>query len=109
MQRAYRHKCAVCLRAAEQHLQGLARWVAPTGGMFLWVELLGVTDAAALLDQMVAEKVLVVPGSYFHHSGTSGVGTGYRTPYVRVSFAFEADEVLVEGFRRLGAVLRKRQ
>ena len=101
VQAAYRRRCAVALRAAKQHLDGLARWEAPEGGMFLWVELLGVRSAEALLEQMTAERVCVVPGSYFSASDTPP-----EMPFVRISFAFASEEVLIEGFRRLGAVIR---
>ena len=70
--------------------------------MFLWLELLGVDDAASLLDEMTKALVCVVPGSYF-----SAVEPARPTPFVRVSFAYPTDDVLVEGFRRLATVLRK--
>lgn len=106
VQAAYRRRCAVALRAAEEHLAGLARWEAPRGGMFLWIELLGVGDSLELLDEMEAEKVVVCPGAYFHHAGVSAES---RSPYVRVSFSSAPEESLVIGFKRLGAVLRRRQ
>ena len=79
---------------------------APTGGMFMWVELLGVDSSAALLDEMTRHRVCVVPGKHFHHAGLEAE---YDTPFVRISFAFATDEVLVEGVRRLGAVLTARK
>ena len=74
--------------------------------MFMWVELLGVDSSAALLDEMTRHRVCVVPGKYFHHAGLEAE---YDTPFVRISFAFATDEVLVEGVRRLGAVLTARK
>ena len=53
-------------------------------------------------DEMTKALVCVVPGSYF-----SAVEPARPTPFVRVSFAYPTDDVLVEGFRRLATVLRK--
>ena len=61
---------------------------------------------ADLLDEFTAEKVCVVPGSFFRFGG---IDAKVRSPYVRISFAFAPDEVLVEGMRRLGNVLRRRE
>ena len=88
VQAAYKHRAAVVLRAAAEHLAGLAQWTAPRGGMFVWMKLCGVEDAAALLDAMTAEKVLVVPGAYFH-----GLESAPACPFVRISFALASDEV----------------
>jgi len=104
VQAAYRRRCAVALTAAAEHLSGLARWEAPRGGMFLWLELLGVRSSADLLDEMTRERVCVVPGAFF-----SAHETPPDTPFVRVSFAAAEEEAMVEGFRRLGNVLRRRR
>lgn len=53
--------------AAEEHLAGLAEWLPPSAGMFMWVKLLaGVADADQVLDQLKAVKVVVVPGQLLH-------------------------------------------
>jgi len=48
--------------------------------------------------------VCVVPGAFF-----SAHETPPDTPFVRVSFAAAEEEAMVEGFRRLGNVLRRRR
>ncbi len=48
-----------------KHLDGLATWVSPVAGMFLWVDLspAGVTDSFDLIrKQALAKGVLAVPG-----------------------------------------------
>lgn len=46
-----------------QHLQGLASWLAPEAGMFMWMRLEGgVKDADDIIDALKEEQVAVVPG-----------------------------------------------
>jgi tryptophan aminotransferase len=50
---------------AHKHLDGLAKWVSPTAGMFLWLDLspAGVKDSYALVrTEALAKGVLAVPG-----------------------------------------------
>jgi hypothetical protein len=50
---------------ARKHLDGLARWVSPVAGMFLWIDLspAGITDTYELIRHEAYEKgVLAVPG-----------------------------------------------
>jgi tryptophan aminotransferase len=50
---------------AHKHLDGLATWVSPSAGMFLWMDLspAGVKDSADLIrKEALAKGVLAVPG-----------------------------------------------
>ena len=50
---------------ARKYLDGLATWVSPSAGMFLWMDLspAGVTDSYALIrTEALAKGVLAVPG-----------------------------------------------
>jgi kynurenine/2-aminoadipate aminotransferase len=59
----YQRKRDVMLEAAQQHLQGLAEWNVPKAGMFLWLRLIGVDDAKALVEQRaIQQKVILLPG-----------------------------------------------
>jgi len=108
IQRLYRSRCRAVIRAAREHLvpQKLARVQAPQGGMFVWVELVGVDDAEAMLTQMKEAKVAVVPGSYFSHAHASGE---VKSAFVRVAFCYANEETLQEGIRRLGGMLQLEQ
>ena len=49
--------------AGVQHLQGLASWLPPQAGMFMWMKLEGgVKDADDIIDALKDEQVAVVPG-----------------------------------------------
>lgn len=46
-----------------QYLKGLADWLPPQAGMFMWLKLgAGVKDADDIIDTLREEKVGVVPG-----------------------------------------------
>ena len=48
---------------AVQYLQGLANWLLPQAGMFMWMKLEGgVKDADEIIDALKEEQVAVVPG-----------------------------------------------
>ncbi|MEO6626720.1 MAG: PLP-dependent aminotransferase family protein [Burkholderiaceae bacterium] len=52
--------------ALEQHMQGLARWTVPAGGMFQWLALAHGVDAEQLLERALAAGVAYVPGAPFY-------------------------------------------
>ena len=91
--------------AAHKHLDGLATWVSPDCGMFLFIKLLlgsedGATgDSYELIRSKAVEKgFLALPGVAFMPSGST-------SPYVRVSYSLSTAEQADEAFKRLRAVL----
>ena len=79
----------------------LATWTRPLAGMFLWLRLEGVPDAAAIMGGLAEEKVVLVPGAYAHCSGSRS----RPCPYVRASFAGASDADMEAGMQRLARVL----
>jgi 2-aminoadipate transaminase len=96
----YRERRDAMLAALERHFPAGVGWTRPQGGLFLWVTLPPGTEAAALLPLALAEKVAFVPGAAFHARG--GGGNTFR-----LNFSYCRPEVIEEGVRRLGAVLRR--
>ncbi|KII93912.1 hypothetical protein PLICRDRAFT_171614 [Plicaturopsis crispa FD-325 SS-3] len=90
--------------AARRHLQGIAEWVTPVAGMFLYMRLLfdghaSRCDSFTLIrEKAVAKGVLAVPGVAFMPSGSA-------TAYVRVSFSLVNEQQADEACRRLRAVV----
>jgi DNA-binding transcriptional MocR family regulator len=76
---------------------------APEGGYFVWLRLPNGLSAAALLPAADAAGVTYQPASRFDASGT------LDPSWLRLSFARFAEADLVEGARRLGAVVRTAQ
>jgi 2-aminoadipate transaminase len=94
----YRERCLTMLTALAEHTPAGCRWVTPTGGMFVWLQLPAGLDADALLPTAIARKVAFVPGSaFFHHE--------IRRDFVRLNFSNQPPPSLVEGMRRFGQVI----
>lgn len=62
----YRRNAQAMAAALEQHMQGLAQWTVPAGGMFQWLELAQGVDAEQLLESALAAGVAYVPGAPFY-------------------------------------------
>jgi kynurenine/2-aminoadipate aminotransferase len=92
------------LSLLDRHLTGLCTWTTPVGGMFVWIQFVGVDDAAPLVDELIHHKlggrrrarpggpdaaffgrVLLIAGYHFSLAGT-------RTPSFRATFASATDE-----------------
>jgi 2-aminoadipate transaminase len=97
----YRDKCRVMLDALQAEMPEGTHWTRPTGGLFVWLTLPGGLDAEELLESALDEGVAYVPGAPFFVDGT-GSGT------MRLTFAKESPERIVEGVRRLARAVRGR-
>lgn len=99
LRRGYMEKKRIFLEAMEENLPGTMRWNDPDGGMFVWLRSPDGTDATALFEGALDEKLVVMPGKPFHVRG--GANT------VRLNFATPSEEQIHEGMRRLGRVCRR--
>lgn len=98
----YEKRCCAMVKAAEKHLGGLAEWNKPSGGMFLWIKLLGVRDSRKMMEGKALEKmVMLAPGCYFMCDESK------PTPYLRASFSWASEEEMDEGFRRLADMIKE--
>jgi kynurenine/2-aminoadipate aminotransferase len=97
----YCNRRDVLLSAADRHLNGLAEWVVPEAGMFLWIKLLhGITDTKALIEDKAAKaNVLFVPGQSF-------CPLDQKSPYVRASFSTASDEEFDVAMERLALLIK---
>nr|KAG5714143.1 hypothetical protein BaRGS_020471 [Batillaria attramentaria] len=81
---------------------GLAEWYVPSGGMFLWIRLLNITDSFQLIaEKAQAAEVLFVPGRAFMVDETA------PTPYIRASYSLVSPEDMDKAFQRLAALLKE--
>jgi 2-aminoadipate transaminase len=94
----YRERCQTMLTALAENMPEGCRWVAPTGGMFVWLRMPAELDAEALLPAAIARKVAFVPGAAFFVQDV-------RRNYVRLNFSNQPPLSIVEGMRRLGEVV----
>jgi len=96
----YRGQKETLLAAMTAHFPAALAFTNPAGGLFTWVELPNGLDAKALLPKCVAQtRTAYVPGDAF-------VVEGDGRPFLRMTFAKESPENLVEGARRLGDFFR---
>jgi 2-aminoadipate transaminase len=95
---SYRARRDVMLNALDKHLEGLATWTRPAGGMFVWVVLTEGWDAGDLLARAMARGVVFVPGASFHPDGR-----GQNT--FRLNFVSATEDRIREGIAILGQVV----
>lgn len=88
---------------AHKHLDGLAKWVSPVAGMFLWIDVSPIEDSASLVQKEALELgVLAVPGFAF-------IPSGGKSSFLRVSFSIvDLEEKAEEGFRLLAQAIKQR-
>ena len=75
-------------------------FVAPSGGMFVWVRIPGVEDTSIWLDRCLDEGVCFVPGDAF-------AVTRNLKSHVRLSFATGSSTELGEAVSRMERALEK--
>lgn len=101
LRRVYEERRDAMLDAMQDAFPSSARWLRPSGGMFVWVRLpAGMDSAEVLADAMRRERVAFVPGAAFHACG--GGGNTFR-----LNFTNAEPDVIRDGIARLGAVLRR--
>ncbi|KDE09685.1 hypothetical protein MVLG_00089 [Microbotryum lychnidis-dioicae p1A1 Lamole] len=102
----YKEKRDMFEKAARKHLGGLADWVTPDAGMFLYLNLhLTSNESSGDSDELISKKalekgVLAVPGVGFSPSGSISSS-------VRVSFSLATEEDADKGFARLAEAVRE--
>jgi 2-aminoadipate transaminase len=94
----YGERCQTMLSALSEFMPDGCRWVPPTGGMFVWLQLPDNVDADRMLAAAVARKVAFVPGSSFFIDEV-------RRNFVRLNFSNQPPQAIAEGMRRFGQVV----
>ena len=94
----YRSRRGAMLRALASYFPRQASWSQPEGGLFVWATLPGYIDTTDLLAKALRENVAFVPGAA---AFADGRGSGS----MRLNFSAQTEEEIVEGIRRIGAVV----
>jgi len=95
----YARRAALMDAALQAHMPDGTTWTSPRGGFFTWVTAPDGVDTVALSPAATASKVAYVPGQPFYPG--QGGAAQMRLAYSRV-----ADELIDEGARRLGGLVR---
>ena len=97
---AYAVRRTAMLDAIQRDFPPEAKWSKPKGGIFIWVTLPEGVNTLELLPKSVEEeKVAFIPGYAF---GINGGGESS----MRLNFSNATPEVIDEGIRRLGKIVR---
>ncbi len=97
----YRGRRDALLAALAREMPEGVSWTKPEGGLFVWMTLPGHIDAAALLARAIAEeRVAFVPGAAFF-------ATDIQRNTLRLNFSSPNEAQIVEGVRRLAALIRR--
>jgi 2-aminoadipate transaminase len=95
----YQRRAGLMAQALATHMPAGTTWTTPHGGFYYWLTAPGGADTVALSAAARELKVAYVPGRPFY-PGEDG------TAQIRLSYSRVADELIDEGIRRIGAVLR---
>ncbi len=96
----YGKRRTLMLESMDKYFPAGVKHTNPYGGLFTWVELKEGLDAAEILKEALKENVAYVPGGSFFPNG------GHPN-FFRLNYSCMSDEKIVEGIKRLGAVLTK--
>lgn len=101
IRKVYGERRNAMLAALERYFPDEVRFTRPGGGLFLWVTLPAGLDSTDLLKHALRRKVAFVPGASFF-----ALGGGAET--LRLNFSYPAPDVIDEGIKRLGEVIKER-
>jgi 2-aminoadipate transaminase len=95
----YARRAALMAQALTAHMPEGTTWTTPEGGFYIWLTAPDGVDTVALTAAARARKVAYVPGRPFY-PGDDGAAQ------IRLSYSRVADDLIDEGIRRIGEVLR---
>ena len=95
----YARRAALMADALSAHMPDGTTWTEPRGGFYVWLTAPDGVDTVALTTAARARKVAYVPGRPFY-PGDAG------TAQIRLAYSRVADQLIDEGVRRIGEVLR---
>ena len=96
----YKKRRDLMIKTMVSHFPKSAKYQVPEGGLFLWVTLEGDVDTKEIMKIAVKNLVAFVPGqSFFPNSDTTNT--------MRLNFSNMTEEKIVEGIKRLGAILKE--
>jgi 2-aminoadipate transaminase len=96
----YRSRRDAMLRALEEYFPAKATWTRPEGGLFIWATLPQFLDTQKMLPLAINDKVAYVPGNAFFADGSG-------SNHMRLNFSYADEDLIDEGMKRLGKVIRK--
>jgi len=99
IRKVYKERRDTMIQALEANMPDNVHWTHPKGGLFLWTSLPEGAETRKIFTEAVAQKVAFVPGDSFHP-----LGGGENT--MRLNFSNSKPEMIEEGIKRLGKVIK---
>jgi len=99
--KVYGERCRAMRDSIEHHFPIETISTKPDGGLFLWVELPKSVNADDVFADALREQVAFVSGASFFAGPP-------RSNFMRLNFSNQAPEMIEEGIRRIGNVLKRR-
>lgn len=100
IRKAYKKRRDLALATMDAAFPGSVSFTRPQGGLFAWVELPGACNARDVLVKSLEKNVAFVPGGAFFPNGG-------RENTFRINFSNMSEDRIVEGMKRLGAILHQ--
>lgn len=95
----YRVRRDLMIKEMQKEFPENCKFAYPSGGLFTWVALPEGYDAAEILKIALKEKVAFVPGGSFFANGG-------KPNHFRLNYSNMSEDLIVEGIKRLGKVLK---
>lgn len=102
----YRTRRDAMLRSLDAYFPAGAKHSNPDGGLFTWVELPGGIDTTALLAESAADPAVNV--AFLAGEGFFSDRNGQGKNCMRMSFGSTPEDLIEEGVRRLGGLIRSK-
>lgn len=96
----YKHRCELMINTMKETFPPEAKFTDPEGGLFTWVELPEYVNTRDLAAKALEQNVAFVPGSGFYPNG----GNNHC---MRLNYSGQSDERIVEGVKRLAALIKE--
>ncbi|VVC44502.1 Hypothetical protein CINCED_3A019470 [Cinara cedri] len=98
----YKQKRDHMMIAVKNHLGGLAEWSEPTGGMFLWLKIIGLDDTKRLVTSRCLDKLVILAPGY-----ALSVDPVKPSPYIRLSYSLASPDQVDRGISLLAEAIRE--
>jgi len=99
LKKTYIHRLEIFCSELTKHLPREIKFKIPDGGYFVWIELPGHMDASAIRKKARHHDVDFLPGVLFSPENN-------LKNFIRLSFAFYNEPLLIEGAKRLGSLFQ---
>ena len=96
----YKKRRDVMMEVIDREFPKAAHYVAPKGGLFIWLELPENKNSVELLRRAMAEKVAFIPGGSFYPSGV-------KNNEMRINFSNMDEEDIIKGMTILGRLTKE--